>query len=116
MKDELKSTQLQRQFNKELGERLKKRRDELKLTQEELAAQANLSTVFISNVERGVSGLSAYNVAVLANTLKTTVDFLLFGQQGTQEGMMAATYWEIMKQPIEKQRLIYELIKTACKF
>ena len=53
-----------------LGEAIRKRRLELKLTQEELAEKADLHWTFVSGVERGqrnISVLNLYHIALALN-------------------------------------------------
>jgi transcriptional regulator with XRE-family HTH domain len=58
-------------------ERLKSARELRKLTQEELAKKVNVTKGTISNYENGHSTPSNEMLRLLADTLKTTTDFLL---------------------------------------
>ncbi|MFC3041628.1 helix-turn-helix domain-containing protein [Virgibacillus xinjiangensis] len=60
-----------------LRERLKQRRKELKLTQEELAAKLHTTKATISNYESGYSNPPNKTLKELAKHLDTSTDYLL---------------------------------------
>ncbi len=63
-------------FYKNLGKQIKKRREELKLTQEELAEKTNKSLNFIGKIEVAFSRPSLNTLIEIANALKTSVSSL----------------------------------------
>jgi transcriptional regulator with XRE-family HTH domain len=56
-----------------LGRGIRKRREELGLTQEQLAEKADLHWTFISGVERGVRNISILKLLRIALALNTRV-------------------------------------------
>ena len=62
-----------------LGEAIRTRRKQAELSQEELAEKADLSTVFISRVERGKESPSMDSLVKIARALKTRVSDLVEG-------------------------------------
>lgn len=62
---------------KSVGARIKYIRTQKGLSQEELAEFANISPVYISNVERGVKSISLKVLIAIANALNVTPDSLL---------------------------------------
>ena len=60
-----------------LGERIRKARIKMNLTQETLASQIEVSTSFIGHIERGTRKASLETLVKLANALRTGVDALL---------------------------------------
>jgi transcriptional regulator with XRE-family HTH domain len=58
---------------KPLGKAIRQRREELGLTQEQLAEKADLHWTFVSGVERGVRNISVVNLYHIAVALKTRV-------------------------------------------
>jgi transcriptional regulator with XRE-family HTH domain len=58
---------------KKLGETIRRYRRSAGLSQERLAEKADLSTVFISDVERGVENISVDALARIAKSLKTSL-------------------------------------------
>lgn len=65
---------------KDMGRRIMNRRKELGLTQEQLAAKADLTTQTISTAERGIKALRPENMVKICNALHMTADYLLMGQ------------------------------------
>lgn len=63
----------------DLGVRIKKRREELKMSQAELASLADLSTQHISNVENARSKIGLEKLTTIANVLECSMDELLCG-------------------------------------
>jgi transcriptional regulator with XRE-family HTH domain len=64
------------------GYAVKLRRDELGLTQEELAERAHIHRTYLSDIERGSRNVSLLNIELLAAALELSVSqlFLLMEQ------------------------------------
>lgn len=62
----------------ELGKRIKRIREEQKITQEHLAEVVNLSPTHISNIETAHTRVSLSSLVLIANELKVSMDELLF--------------------------------------
>jgi transcriptional regulator with XRE-family HTH domain len=60
----------EQKFLRELGLRLRKRREDQGLTQEELAERCSLHRTFIGSVERGERNVSLLNLRLIARTLR----------------------------------------------
>lgn len=60
-----------------MGRRLKEERCKLKLTQEQLAEEVNLSAAYIGQIERGERSISLDKLVLLVNRLGVTVDYVL---------------------------------------
>jgi len=58
---------------KPLGRMIRRKREELGLTQEQLAEKADLHWTFISGVERGVRNISVLKLHRIAMALNTTL-------------------------------------------
>lgn len=69
-----------KQINIEIGERIKKAREKKNLTQEKLAEVIDVSTQYISDLERGVVGASLSTLKAICIALEITSDSLLFGE------------------------------------
>ena len=65
-----------------IGKRIRKRRQELKLTQENLARALGLTPQHISGIEQGKRSPSLASLAKLAEELGVTIDFLVTGKEG----------------------------------
>jgi len=61
---------------KKFGEKVKLKRAELKLSQEELAFKCGFDRTYISLVERGLRNTSLSNLSILAEGLNTTISSL----------------------------------------
>ena len=63
----------------DMGKRISKRRRELKLTQEQLAEEINLSLQSISCIELGKKAIRPDNLVKLCKTLNVSADYILMG-------------------------------------
>ena len=72
-----KSTVIQEDPENSLGERLRVRRKELKLSMKQVAISSGLSIGFISQVERGLTSPSLTSFTSIANFLKSDVSNFL---------------------------------------
>lgn len=64
---------------RDLGKRIRKKREENKLSQAELAEKVRLSTQHISNVENAKSKIGLDTLVKIANALNCTLDELVCG-------------------------------------
>jgi len=65
-----------------LGQRIRKRRQTLKVTQQELAKATGVTPQHISAIEQGKRDPSLASLARLAEELGVTVDYLVAGKEG----------------------------------
>lgn len=70
-----------------LGERIRKRRQALSTTQEELAQALRVTPQHISAIEKGKRVPSLAFVARLAKELGVSIDYLVYGLVGGKEGI-----------------------------
>ncbi len=66
-------------YKKAMGERLRRQRKQLHLTQEQLAECLNISIKHYSEAERGLVGLSVENLIKVSEVLGISLDYLLKG-------------------------------------
>lgn len=64
-----------------MGERIRRQRELLGLTREQLAEKLYVSAKFCSDIELGVKGMSMNTLARMSYVLCMNVDFMLFGEQ-----------------------------------
>lgn len=69
----------ERTFLRDLGHRIRKRREHRGLTQAELADQCKLHRTFIGSVERGERNVSILNLRTIAKALRIGMGELLAG-------------------------------------
>lgn len=77
----------------EMGRRIRKQREFLKLTREELASQLDVSSKFIADIEYGEKGVSIKKLYLLTQVLDVSADYILAGEAN------------ILAEGIEKTRL-----------
>ena len=70
---------IQKKHRRLLGEAVRAKRKEAGFSQEKLAEKANLSTVFISRIERGVESPVVDNLVKIAKALSVRVRDLVDG-------------------------------------
>lgn len=95
----------------EIGLRVKKRRKQLAMTQECLAEQLGISVKHLSEVERGLAGLSIENLIKLSNALKLSLDYIIKGE----ENKSLSTVLPIEDVPEDKRELLKELVNLGIK-
>ena len=69
----------------QMGKRLVARRKQLRLTQEELAECADMTTQTISTAETGKKALRPENIIKLCVALDISADYLLMGKVGSDD-------------------------------
>ena len=68
-------------LSKEIGVRIRDRREGIALTREQLAEKSDLSVQFIAEVECGRSRMSTTSLYKIARTLNLSADDILFGDE-----------------------------------
>ena len=70
-----------KEINIQIGERIKEAREQKKLTQEQLAERVDVSPQYVSDLERGVVGVSLSTLIRICSCLTVTSDRILFGRE-----------------------------------
>ncbi len=96
-----------------MGQRIKIRRKELKLTQEIAAEEIGVSVKHFSEVERGIAGLSIENLIKLSNLLGISIDYIIKGD--VDKSKWESIVSSLQSVPTEKEHLINELISLGIK-
>lgn len=65
--------------HKEMGKRIRERRDALRMSREDLAEALNVSPQFVADVEYGNKGVSIKSLYILSQVLGVTTDYILAG-------------------------------------
>lgn len=65
----------------EMGRRIRRQREFLDFTREELAGHLGVSSKFIADVEYGEKGISIKNLYMLSQILEVTADYILAGER-----------------------------------
>ena len=72
---------IKKESNIQMGERIKAARERAGLTQEQLAERIEVSPQYISDLERGVVGISLPTLKRLCLVLAISSDSILFGKE-----------------------------------
>ena len=95
---------------KEIGNRIRQRRKELKLTQEKLSEILEITPTYISEIERGTGISSLATITKLSKVLKIDLDYLVFGISDTN---IDKTFSKILnKIPKENQKLYIDICEN----
>lgn len=70
---------------KEIGERIKKERHKMGLTQFQLAERADISPQYMGKIERGEKKFAYETIVNLSIVLNTTLDYISFGHRARDE-------------------------------
>ncbi|MBA7670533.1 hypothetical protein ES703_78679 [subsurface metagenome] len=89
-----------------LGERIRKRRNVLKITQQELAKSLGMTPQHISAIEQGKRTPSLAFLAKAAEELGVSIDYLVAGKEGVVAGIIPAIKADKVLQPEIKKSLI----------
>ena len=96
-----------------MGERIKKKRRELKLTQEKVAELLGISVKHFSETERGISGLSVENLMKLSDLLHMSLDEMIKGVQPDTQAQWNCLLEPLTRLPAEKQKDLTALVLLA---
>ena len=76
---------MKKPLNTQIGKRLRDRREYLEISREKLCENVNISPQFLSEVERGVKGLSVDKFLALCEGLGLSADFALRGRESLSD-------------------------------
>lgn len=79
-----------KELNVQIGERIKLARENARLTQEQFAERIGVSPQFVSDLERGVVGISLATLKRICVTLGISSDRILFGTDTDDEARALA--------------------------
>ena len=72
---------MNKEFNLQIGARIRAQRELLGISRENLCNYVNISPQFLSEIERGVKGASAETLYKLCEGLKISADAVLMGRE-----------------------------------
>lgn len=98
-----------------LGQRIRDLRRKRGFTQEQLAELADLSTPYVSHLERGTKKASLAVLVRLAECLSVTVDQLLTGNQVTDKAAYYSEVHELLEDCSIRERAVLTEIVGAAK-
>lgn len=92
----------------EIGQRIRKSRESLMLTQEALAEKLDVSVKFISDIELGAKGMSLKTLNKLSVNLLVSTDYILYG---SSEGEFGGFLMLLRKCPPDKRQFAEDILK-----
>ena len=97
---------------KRIGERIKQVRKKRRLTQEKVAEQLGVSTVYYSRIERGSSKLSLVRLVQISEILGVEISEFISGSKYKEENYLDRDMDNILSTCTpKKQKLIYNVAK-----
>lgn len=99
-----------------MGERMKKQRKLLHMTQEQLAEKLNISVKHYGGVERGSAGLSLENLIEVSDILGMNLDYLVKGEENQGEAMPNRIKEIYFNCSLDKRQHMIELFEVLDKF
>ncbi len=99
-----------------MGKRIQQARKANRYTQEKLSEIINMSSKNLSQLERGMTGISVPTLVSLCDTLNVSSDYILFGEVNSHQNNSVSM--QLSQLPQEKQLLAEKLLEVfvqACK-
>lgn len=97
-----------------IGERIRNERKKKGLTQEQLSEKIDLTTVYLSRIERGIAHVNLKRLSQLAKVLGVPIELLISGTTVDSKIHLDKEIYDIlMSCTPEKQRLIYNIAKIV---
>lgn len=97
-----------------IGQRIKDERKEKGWSQEKLAEEVDVTTVYISRIERGSSKINLKRLAQISKALDTSVEYLISGTETDSPNYLDKELYEtLLTCTPAKQRLIYNIAKIV---
>lgn len=95
-----------------IGERIKQKRKEKGITQEQLAETMDVSIAYLSRVERGETNVNLKRIVQISEILEINVSELITGTNPKTEIYLDKEMKNVLAScPPEKQKLIYNIAK-----
>ncbi len=101
---------------KVIGQRIREVRKERNITQAKLADKLDISVVFLSRMERGVSEISLKRLMQICSILDVPVERILSGTQKENSVYLFKEFDELLENcSSEKRKLIYDIAKAISR-
>lgn len=100
-------------YKRDMGLRIKGERKKLKFTQEQVAEKLDISVKHLSEVERGLTGLSIENLIKLSSIFGVSIDYLIKGEADKEK--WSSVLLELQAVEPKKEDLIKALINIGIK-
>ncbi len=102
---------------KRLGERIRKERHRLNLTQAQLAEAIDISDTYMGAIERGERNLTLDTLVRLVNRLGVTVDYMLSDSVADNDSNIMEQFKQIMdRQPLERKQMAINVLRAVFSY
>lgn len=102
---------------KRLGERIRKERLKLKLTQAQLAEAIDISDTYMGAIERGERSLTLDTLVRLVNRLGVTVDYLLSDSVSDADSNITEQFKQIIDgQSLERKQMAIGVLRAMFSY
>ena len=98
-----------------IGKRMKTKRNELHLTQEQMAEKLDISVKHYGGVERGIAGLSIENFIEVSDILGISLDYLIKGEPQNDDRMPNRIQEIFIECPKQNRQHLIQLLEIASK-
>ena len=97
---------------KEMGARVRRQREFLGYTREQLAEKLEVSPKFCSDIELGIKGVSLQTLCNLSHILKLSTDYILFGVSRSPAAVSEGLSYMLHNCPTDKLPFAEEILKS----
>lgn len=103
----------QKEYKTAMGRRIQQARKAAQITQMRFAEEIDVSTQYISDLERGIVGCSVPTLLKICDVLNVSADFLLRGQEPQKPSAVSEEFSELSPQELELVEEGFALLKKA---
>lgn len=102
---------------KKLGERIRKERLRLGLTQAQLAESVDISDTYMGAIERGERSLTLDTLVRLVNRLGVTIDYMMTESVSNTDSHIIDQFKQIVDhQPLERKQMAINVLRTIFSY
>lgn len=98
-----------------VGQKIKNKRKQCGLTQEQLAEKCDISVSYIAHIERGTKSLSLETAVKVSNVLDVSLDYLILDELDSDNRIFSALETEINDLPPAKRQTFIKFARLILK-
>lgn len=102
--------------NKQIGERIRKLREQQNCTRDDLAGKINISSKFLYEIETGKKGFSAKTLYKISEALSVSSDYIMLGKESDDysEEKRICTLAQLEPEQTGRIRTILKILYEMC--
>lgn len=104
---------MKKDINVQVGDQIKAARERARLTQEQFAERIDVSPQFVSDLERGVVGISLATLKRTCSVLGVSSDQILFGKETEERAVLLAERCKGLSD--EQFAAMVEIVRKCCE-